>query len=86
MSARIAPYQVAFNIVREYFTAKGPAAMEKYFWKNSSQAAAFARNSSRSNRAHAGGAIGVSILIDGSAPSAATAAYSRGSGTGVAVT
>jgi hypothetical protein len=23
------------KVVREYFTAKGPAAAEKYFWKNS---------------------------------------------------
>ncbi len=38
VSARIAPYQVAFNIVREYFTAKGPEAVEKYFWKNSQAA------------------------------------------------
>jgi len=38
VSARIAPYQVAFNIVREYFTAKGLEAVEKYFWKNSQAA------------------------------------------------
>ena len=30
-----APYPKVLNLVREYFTAKGPAAMEKYFWKNS---------------------------------------------------
>ena len=30
-----APYPVVFNVVREYFTAKGRAVAEKYFWKNS---------------------------------------------------
>ena len=30
-----APYAQVLNVVREYFTAKGPAAAEKYFWKNS---------------------------------------------------
>jgi L-fuconolactonase len=29
-----APYPKILNVVREYFTAKGPAAAEKYFWKN----------------------------------------------------
>jgi L-fuconolactonase len=29
------PYNQVFGIVREYFTAKGPAAADKYFWKNS---------------------------------------------------
>ena len=29
------PYPQVLNVVREYFTAKGPAAAEKYFWKNS---------------------------------------------------
>jgi len=30
-----APYPEELKIVREYFTAKGPQAAEKYFWKNS---------------------------------------------------
>ncbi len=30
-----APYPKVFNVVREYFTAKGRAIAEKYFWKNS---------------------------------------------------
>ncbi len=30
-----APYPRVLGIVREYFTAKGPAAAERYFWKNS---------------------------------------------------
>ncbi|MBI4877554.1 MAG: amidohydrolase family protein [Acidobacteria bacterium] len=29
------PYSLVFNLVREYFTAKGPAAAEKYFRTNS---------------------------------------------------
>jgi L-fuconolactonase len=29
------PYNQVFGIVREYFTAKGPVAADKYFWKNS---------------------------------------------------
>lgn len=29
------PYPQGFKIVHEYFTRKGPAAAEKYFWKNS---------------------------------------------------
>jgi len=29
------PYPVVLKIVREYFTAKGTAVAEKYFWKNS---------------------------------------------------
>jgi L-fucono-1,5-lactonase len=29
------PYPQVLNLVREYFTAKGPAASEKFFWKNS---------------------------------------------------
>ncbi len=32
-----APYEQVLRVVREYFTAKGPAA-EKYFWKNSTAA------------------------------------------------
>ncbi|NWF84506.1 MAG: amidohydrolase family protein [Bryobacteraceae bacterium] len=31
-------YQEVFTVVREYFTAKGPAAAEKYFWRNSVRA------------------------------------------------
>jgi len=30
-----APYAQVLAVVREYFTAKGPVAAEKYFWKNS---------------------------------------------------
>jgi predicted TIM-barrel fold metal-dependent hydrolase len=30
-----APYPQVFRIVQEYFTAKGPAVAEKFFWKNS---------------------------------------------------
>jgi predicted TIM-barrel fold metal-dependent hydrolase len=30
-----APYPTVLGLVREYFTGKGPAAAEKYFWKNS---------------------------------------------------
>ena len=30
-----APYDRELKVVREYFTAKGPVATEKYFWKNS---------------------------------------------------
>jgi L-fuconolactonase len=30
-----AQYPQVLNIVREYFTSKGPVAAEKYFWKNS---------------------------------------------------
>lgn len=30
-----APYEVEFALVHEYFTAKGRAVAEKYFWKNS---------------------------------------------------
>ncbi len=29
------PYEVELSVVREYFTGKGHAAAEKYFWKNS---------------------------------------------------
>ena len=29
------PYPQMLSVVREYFTSKGPAAAEKYFWKNS---------------------------------------------------
>jgi L-fuconolactonase len=30
-----APYETGLSVVREYFTGKGRAAAEKYFWKNS---------------------------------------------------
>jgi predicted TIM-barrel fold metal-dependent hydrolase len=30
-----APYPVELKVVREYFEGKGPAAAQKYFWKNS---------------------------------------------------
>lgn len=30
-----APYEKELHVVRRYFTAKGPAAAQKYFWKNS---------------------------------------------------
>jgi predicted TIM-barrel fold metal-dependent hydrolase len=30
-----APYEDVFRIVHQYFTGKGPAAAEKFFWKNS---------------------------------------------------
>jgi L-fucono-1,5-lactonase len=33
-----APYPQVLSVVREYFTAKGPAAAEKFFWKNSAAA------------------------------------------------
>ena len=33
-----APYEEELKIVRAYFTAKGPVAAEKYFWKNSKAA------------------------------------------------
>jgi predicted TIM-barrel fold metal-dependent hydrolase len=35
VSDKGAPYDIVFRIVKEYFTAKGPAACEKFFWKNS---------------------------------------------------
>jgi L-fuconolactonase len=38
VSARIAPYETAFKVVREYFAAKGQEASEKYFWRNSKAA------------------------------------------------
>ena len=34
-SDNFAPYAVGLKLVREYFTAKGQAIAEKYFWKNS---------------------------------------------------
>jgi hypothetical protein len=30
-----APYQTVFNLVHEYFSAKGPDVQAKFFWKNS---------------------------------------------------
>ena len=33
-----APYPQVLNVVREYFSSKGPAVAEKFFWKNSSAA------------------------------------------------
>jgi L-fucono-1,5-lactonase len=38
VSARIAPYETAFKIVREYFAVKGQQATDNYFWKNSQAA------------------------------------------------
>lgn len=38
VSDRGAPYDVVYKIVSEYFGAKGQAATEKYFWKNSQTA------------------------------------------------
>lgn len=35
VSDKGAPYDVVFRIVKEYFSAKGREACEKYFWKNS---------------------------------------------------
>jgi L-fuconolactonase len=38
VSDKVAPYATLFKVVREYFTAKGPDAAEKYFWKNAMSA------------------------------------------------
>jgi len=38
VSDLVAPYDAVFNVVHEYFTAKGTWAFEKYFWKNSQAA------------------------------------------------
>ncbi|MBI1766068.1 MAG: amidohydrolase family protein [Acidobacteria bacterium] len=35
VSNRVAPYATLHKIVADYFGAQGPAAAEKYFWKNS---------------------------------------------------
>ena len=35
VSDKVGPYEVVFNVVREYFSARGEDASEKYFWKNS---------------------------------------------------
>lgn len=34
VSDLIAPYPQILGVVQSYFAAKGPAAAEKYFWKN----------------------------------------------------
>jgi len=31
----LAPYEQLLNVVRQYFTAKGPMIAEKFFWRNS---------------------------------------------------
>ena len=38
VSERVAPYATVHRVVAEYFNAKGKAAAEKYFWKNSLRA------------------------------------------------
>jgi predicted TIM-barrel fold metal-dependent hydrolase len=38
VSDKVAPYATLFKVVGEYFTAKGPDAAEKYFWKNAMSA------------------------------------------------
>lgn len=38
VSNLVAPYDAVFHIVHKYFSAKGPSAYEKYFWKNSQAA------------------------------------------------
>lgn len=35
VSDRGGPYDVVFNLVKDYFSSKGAEACEKYFWKNS---------------------------------------------------
>ena len=35
VSDRIAPYATIHRVVAGYFASKGPAVMEKYFWRNS---------------------------------------------------
>jgi L-fuconolactonase len=37
-SDRWGTYQQVFNIARDYVTPKGPAAAEKFYWRNSLQA------------------------------------------------
>lgn len=34
VSERIAPYEIVFKVVHDYFTSKGQMASEKYFWQN----------------------------------------------------
>ena len=41
-----APFETGLSIVREYFTGKGRAAAEKYFWKNSISAYRWVRRES----------------------------------------
>lgn len=38
VSNLVAPYEVAFKIVREYFASRGEEATEKYFWRNAVKA------------------------------------------------
>jgi L-fuconolactonase len=38
VSDRIAPFETALNVVREYFAGKGPEASDKYFYRNSKAA------------------------------------------------
>lgn len=38
VSEHMAPYATVLKVVRDYFATKGPAASEKYFWKNSAAA------------------------------------------------
>jgi predicted TIM-barrel fold metal-dependent hydrolase len=35
VSDRVAPYATVHRVVASYFASKGPAVMEKYFWRNS---------------------------------------------------
>jgi L-fuconolactonase len=41
VSNKLAPYATVFRVVHEYFTAKGPQASEKFFWKNAKAAYRF---------------------------------------------
>ncbi len=41
------PYPLELKIVREYFTAKGPAVAEKFFWKNSMAAYRWVKRDAR---------------------------------------
>jgi len=45
VSDKIAPFQVEFKVVSEYFAAKGQEATDKYFWKNSKAAYKWVRRS-----------------------------------------
>jgi predicted TIM-barrel fold metal-dependent hydrolase len=38
VSNLIAPYEVAFKIVKEYFASKSQDATEQYFWRNAVKA------------------------------------------------
>jgi L-fuconolactonase len=44
------PYEKELHVVREYFTAKGTTAVEKYFWKNSVAAYRWVRRDSTQPR------------------------------------